>query len=117
MHPPDGHTIGNTMSDRTSYQRRLFSETVAPYADRASTGPHTKLSISLPTELLELVRASAQASGSTVSATIAAALRRTLEDAEQANLDRAVEAQNEENLAWAEAFLPIAAKLWSELEW
>jgi hypothetical protein len=105
------------MSDRTSYQQKLFSESLAPYGDRATTGPHTKLSISLPTDLLELVRASAQASGSTVSATIAAALRQTLEDAEQANLDRALLAQNEENLAWAEAMLPITTKLWSELEW
>ncbi len=28
-----------------------------------------------------------------------------------------IEAQNEENLAWAEAYAPIAAKLWAELEW
>ncbi len=56
-------------------------------------------------------------SGLSVSATIGASLRRTLEDAEQANLERAIEAQNQENLEWAEAYLPITAKLWSELEW
>lgn len=89
---------------------------MAPYGE-ASDGPHTKLSISLPTELLDLVRASAAASGSTVSATIAASLRRTIEDAEQANLDRALELDAEENLAWANAYLPTAAKLWAELEW
>jgi hypothetical protein len=104
------------MSERQSYQRKLFAEALAPY-ERASTGPHAKLSISLPTDLTELVRASAKSSNLTVSATIAASLRRTLEDAEQANLDRALEADAEENVAWAEATLPITAKLWAELEW
>ena len=105
------------MSDRRSYQENLFAEAIAPYGDPASSGPHTKLSISLPTDLVELVRASAAASGLSVSATIAAALKRTLEDAEQVNLDRAIEAQNEENLAWANGYLPIAAKLVDDLEW
>jgi plasmid stability protein len=105
------------MSELQSYQRKLFAEALAPYGDRASPGPHTKLSISLPSELVELVRASAAASGVSVSATIAAALRRTLEDAEQVNLDRALEADAEENLAWAEATLPITAELWAKLEW
>lgn len=105
------------MSDRASYQRKLFREAVAPYDERGSTGPHTKLSISLPTELAELVRASAAASGLSVSAVIAAALQRTLDDAEQANLERAIEAQNEEGLAWSNAYLPVAAKLVDELEW
>lgn len=105
------------MTDRTSYQARRFAEALAPYGTSEAGSAHTKLSISLPTELAELVRASAASTGLTVSATIAASLRRTLEDAEQAALDRAIEAQNEENLAWAEAYLPIAARLWSELEW
>jgi hypothetical protein len=48
---------------------------------------------------------------------IAAALRRTLEEAEQADIDRALEAQAQENLDWAEAFLPVTARLWSEHEW
>ena len=105
------------MSDRQSYQRKLFSEAVAPYGSETSAGSHTKLSISLPTDLVELVRASAAATGLSVSATIAASLRRTLEDAEQASLNRAIEAQNEENLAWATAYLPIAAKLLEDVEW
>lgn len=105
------------MNERQSYQRKLFAEALAPYGERASIGPHTKLSISLPSDLAELVRASAKSSNLTVSATIAAALRRTLEDAEQVNLDRALEADAEENLAWVEATLPITAKLWAELEW
>jgi len=109
------------MSDRTSHRQRLFAEALAPYgvasAESAGAGPHAKLSISLPTELVELVRASAAASGSTVSATIAASLRRTLEDAEQANIDRALELDAEENLKWAEWYLPTAMKLLNDLEW
>ena len=105
------------MSERQSYQRRAFAEAVAPYGAGTSSGPHTKLSISLPTELVELVRGAAAEAGSSVSAMIGAALRRTLEDAEQARLDAAIEAQNEESLEWATAYLPIAAKLWSEIEW
>lgn len=105
------------MSERSSHQRKLFAEALAPFGEAGSAGPHTKLSISLPTELVELVRASAAASGLTVSATIAASLRRTLEDAEQANLDRALELDAEENLAWAKALSPTTARLWAELEW
>jgi hypothetical protein len=105
------------MSDHQSYQRRAFAEAVAPYGPSTSPGPHTKLSISLPADLAELVRGAAAESGVSVSAMIGAALRRTLEDAEQARLDAAIEAQNEENLEWAKAYLPIAARLWSEIEW
>lgn len=105
------------MDDRSSHQRKAFSEAVAPYGADSSAASHTKLSISLPTDLVELVRASAAATGLSVSATIAASLRRTLEDAEQASLDRAIEAQNEENLAWANAYLPFARKLMEDLEW
>jgi hypothetical protein len=105
------------MDDRRSYQRKAFSEALAPYGPDNSGTSHTKLSISLPTDLVELVRASAAATGLSVSATIGASLRRTLEDAEQASLDRAIEAQNEENLEWATAYLPIAAKLLEDVEW
>ena len=105
------------MSDSQSYRRRAFAEAVAPYESGGAGGPHTKLSISLPTDLVELIRGAAADGGVTVSALIGAALRRTLEEAEQARLDAALEAQNQENLEWAEAYLPIAAKLWSELEW
>lgn len=105
------------MSEGRSHQHRLFAEAIAPYGSDNRGASHTKLSISLPTDLVELVRASAAATGLSVSATIAASLRRTLEDAEQASLDRALELDAEENLAWANAYLPIAAKLVSELEW
>lgn len=105
------------MTDRTSHQTLRFAEALAPYGTGESAAAHTKLSISLPTELANLVRASAASTGLTVSATIAASLRRTLEDAEQAALDRALELDAEENLAWAERYAPTAAKLWAELEW
>lgn len=110
------------MSDHESYRRKLFAEAVAPYGERgaaagAANATHSKLSISLPADLADLVRESARASGLTVSATIAASLRRTLQEAEQANLDRALEADAEDNLAWANAYLPIAIDLLNELEW
>jgi hypothetical protein len=105
------------MDERRSYQQRAFAEALAPYGIEGVPGPHTKLSISLPTELVELVRGAAAERGVSVSAMIGAVIRRALEDADQARLDAAIEAQNEENLEWAQAYLPIAAKLWSELEW
>lgn len=106
------------MSERWSYSAKGFAEAVASYGvDASSGGPHTKLSISLPSDLVEVVRAAAAESGTSVSAMIGAALRRTLEDAEQERLDRALELDAEENLAWATAYMPIAAKLWSEIEW
>ena len=105
------------MSDRESYRRKLFAEAVAPYGDATSDGPHTKLSISLPTDLLSLVKASASASGLSVSATIAASLRRTMVDAEQVNLDRALELDAAWNEAWVKATQPEIARLWAELEW
>ncbi len=105
------------MSERWSHSPKAFAEAVASYGSDDAGGPHTKLSISLPTDLVELVRGAAAEGGTSVSGMIAAALRRTLEDAEQVRLDAAIEAQNEENLEWAMAYLPIGAKLWSELEW
>jgi hypothetical protein len=105
------------MSERESYQRKLFAEAIEPYGDSGVPGAHRKLSISLPVELADIVRESARASGLTVSGVIAASLRRTLGEAEQANLDRALEADAEWNLAWANATLPTTTRLWQELEW
>lgn len=95
----------------------MLREALRPYGDERNPGSHSKLSISLPTDLLEVVKAAAAESGDSVSAVIAASLRRTLEDAEQARLDAAIEAQNDENLDWANAFLPVTARLWADLEW
>lgn len=115
-HATRGRTIGHTMSEKQS-QGRMFHESVAPYAARATGEKSTKLSISLPTELVEVVRAAAAQSGLSVSATIAAALRRTLDDSEQARLDAALELDREENIGWATAYAPVAAELIGKLEW
>jgi uncharacterized protein (DUF1778 family) len=105
------------MSERWSHSTKAFAEALAPYGTETASGAHTKLSVSLPTDLVELVREAAAESGTSVSGMIAAAVRRALEDAEQARLDRALELDAEENLAWANAYLPIATKLWADLEW
>jgi hypothetical protein len=96
---------------------RLLRESVASYVAGEPPAGFVKLSISLPADLVEVVRAAASESGLSVSATIAAALRRTLGDAEQARLDEALKADRDEDLAWATADASTAAKLVSELEW
>jgi hypothetical protein len=96
---------------------RAFREAIEPYASAQPTPSFVKLSISLPADLVDVVRSAAAESGTTVSATIAAALRRTVEDAEQRRLDAALDAQAEENLEFARAYAPIAAELISKLEW
>jgi hypothetical protein len=62
------------VSDRSGRLSRL-SESLSPYLpDGSSTGTE-KISISLPADLLAQVRTTARERGTTVSATIAAALR------------------------------------------
>jgi hypothetical protein len=95
---------------------RLLRESVAPYG-REPDGGHTKISISLPTELVEAARAAASDSGSTVSAVIAASLRRSIREAEQATIDRALELDADDNAAWAEAYAAVSAQMWERLEW
>jgi plasmid stability protein len=90
---------------------------VTAYGPDASRAPHSKVSISLPSELIEQVRAVAAERGLSVSAVIAAALRGAIAAAEQASLDAAIEAQNDENLEVARAYLPTTARLWAEMEW
>jgi hypothetical protein len=64
------------MSERR--RRSRLSESLSPYLPDGPAGGVTKLSISLPTELVEQVRATAEERGTSVSATIAAALRLAL---------------------------------------
>lgn len=104
------------MSDNAQ-RARLLHETIAPYTTRDTGAGVTKLSISLPADIAAIVRTTAADHGMSVSATIAAALRRTLGEAEQARLDAALDAQAEENLDFARAYGPIAAELISKLEW
>ena len=96
---------------------RLLRDAVAPYATGDAPAAFVKLSISLPADLVDVVRAAAAESGMSVSSTIAAALRGTLGAAEQARLDAALEAQAEENLEFARAYAPMAAELLAKLEW
>jgi hypothetical protein len=105
------------MGANRSYSVQTLAETLAPYRADDSRGPHTKLSISLPTDLVDLVREAAGEAGLSVSATIGASLRRTLREADQARLDAAIDAQNEENLEWAKAYLPVSAAMWADIEW
>lgn len=105
------------MSESTRQQLKAVAEALAPYGSENAIARHAKVSISLPADLVEVVRAIAVDSNLSVSAVIAASLRRTIEEADQARLDRALELDAEENVAWATAYLPIAAKLWSEIEW
>ena len=100
----------------TDVRVRAIAEALAPYGSEGAAR-HAKVSVSLPAELVEVVRAIAVENGVSVSAVIAASLRRTIEETDQAQLDAAIEAQNEENLEWATAYQPFAARLWADLEW
>lgn len=105
------------MSDHSSYRSRGLAEAVAPYGADASDAPHTKLSISLPSDLVEVIRAVAAETGMTVSATIGASLRRVLADVEQERLDRALALDATDNEGSATAQLATVARLWEGLEW
>ncbi|MEO5940983.1 MAG: hypothetical protein ABIZ72_08340 [Candidatus Limnocylindrales bacterium] len=105
------------MSETANMRARRIGETLAPYHGSLDPAPVTKLSISLPTDLVEVVRAAAAETGSTVSATIAAALRRTFADVEQALLDAALDLDHDENLGWAAATGPTNVALLADLEW
>ena len=95
----------------------MLREALEPYTTAEPTTAFIKLSISLPADLVGLVRTSAAESGTSVSAMVAAALRRTVGDVEQRRLDAALAADAEENVAWAEASAATNAKLLAELEW
>ena len=95
---------------------RALRECVAEYAQPAPAAV-VKLSVRLPADLAETVRLSARDSGVSASAVIAAALRRAFDTAEQDRIDDALEAQNEENLEWSRAYVPVAASVWAETGW
>jgi predicted transcriptional regulator len=98
-------------------RRHALAETTAEYGVPAAGTAHAKLSITLPGDLAEQVRKAAEASGSSVSGVIAAAIRSAIARADQDRIDAALGAQNEENLAWSRAFVPSTARIWSEIEW
>lgn len=92
-------------------------DALAPYLVAAEAGPFAKLSISLPEPLLAAVREAADSTGVSVSGVIAASLRRLLDEVEQARIDRALDEDREENLAWAKATAPVHARLLADIEW
>jgi hypothetical protein len=93
-------------------------EILAPYVatDKATSGTR-KISISLPADLAELVRATAKESGLSVSATIAASLRRNLIVSEQERLEAALRIDADEDREWAAATSETHAQLVDSLEW
>ena len=93
-----------------------LAETAAAYRTDARA-PHTKLSISLPTDLVDELRAAAAESGLGVSGVVAAAVRRSIADAEQERIDRALELDAEDNAARATDALAMTARAWADLEW
>jgi dTDP-4-dehydrorhamnose reductase len=101
----------------TRPHRPALAETAAAYGAGTPAAGHHKLSITLPADLAEQVRSAAEVSGTSVSGVIAAAVRSAIDRAERDRLDAAIDAQNEENLARADSFLPATSRLWSEIEW
>jgi metal-responsive CopG/Arc/MetJ family transcriptional regulator len=96
--------------------RHALAETAAEYGTSSSIS-YTKLSISLPADLVDQVRAAAEDSGQSVSAVIAAAVRRAIADAEEDRLERALALDAEDNEQWAKDALELTARAWSELKW
>jgi hypothetical protein len=100
-----GRTVGRTT--------RRAGETAAPYGSELVE----KLSISLPPALTSRARDEARRDGSSVSAVVAAALLERFERLDQAALDAALDADREESVRAAEAYLPFASALLAEVEW
>ena len=94
-----------------------LAETAAAYGPDQASARHVKLSVSLPADLAEELRAAAEETGLGVSGLIAAAVRGSLATAEQARLDRALGLDAEDNEAWANAALAQTAQAWANLEW
>lgn len=101
-----GRTIGRTGRRATREATALYgAETVA------------KVSISLPPGLVARAKSEAEREASSLSAVVAAALRERFERLDQVALDEALDADREESVQAAEAFLPYAAALLAEAEW
>lgn len=94
-----------------------LAETTAVYGPDQSSARHVKLSVSLPADLVDELRAAAEEAGVGVSGVITAAVRESLAFAEQARLDRALALDSDDNEAWANAALAQTAQAWANLEW
>jgi hypothetical protein len=93
-----------------------LAETAAAYRPEPRE-PHTKLSISLPTDLVAELRTASAESGLGVSGLVAAAIRRTLDADDQERLNRALALDAEDNAAWATDALALTARAWADLQW
>ena len=96
--------------------RHALAETAAAYGAESRVA-HTKLSISLPTALVNELRVAAAESGESLSGIVASAIRRSIAAAEQERLDRALDLDAADNDAWARDALAITARAWADLEW
>ena len=102
----DGRTIGPT-------RKRAAREATSPYGSELVD----KVSISLPPALAARAREEAGRDATSLSAIVAAALGERFDREDQAGLDAAFDADREESIRAAEAFLPYAAALLAEAEW
>ncbi len=100
-----GRTVGRT--------KRRAHEAAAPHG----TALVEKLSISLPPGVAARARDEARRDGSSVSAVVVAALQERFERLDQAALDAALDADREESVRAAEAYLPFESALLAEAEW
>ena len=105
------------LADQAQPRHVGVRETLAPYLGAADPGPFAKLSISLPESLLATVRDVAAATGVPVSGVIAASIRRLVDEVAQAHLDAALDADNAEGLAFADAAASTQAGVLGRLEW
>ena len=75
------------------------------------------MSSSLPPALVARARDQAGRDGTSLSAVVAEALRDRFDREDQAELDAALEADREESIRVAEAFLPFAVALLDQADW
>lgn len=114
---PRTEHAGEGGAEDETFRLPTVRDALAPYLGVTDPGPYVKLSISLPEPLVATVREVAAETGESVSGVVAASLRRLLDEIEQAKLDAALEADREENLAWARATAPMNALLLKDVEW
>jgi hypothetical protein len=94
-------------------KRKASGETAAPHGSELVD----KVSISLTPALAARARQEAGRDATSLSAVVAAALGERFDREDQAGLDAAFDADREESIRAAEAFLPYAAALLAEAEW
>ena len=102
----DGRTSGHTTG-------RVSGESAAAHGGDLAD----KVSVSLPPARAARAREEAGRDGTSLSGVVAAALRERFDREDQAGLDAALDADREESIRAAEAFLPYAAALFAQAEW